>query len=190
MKYQRGAVWIAFAVFGGIVALLALILGGTYISAFNYGNQMEQQLAAQLSNNQNILAQYQQKMLEAAQVPEMYKNDFKEITKAAIEGRYGDGGSQATFQWLKEQNPSLDVSVYAKLQQLIEAGRDEFKLAQTKMIDVKRQYETQLGTFWFGTWLHIAGWPKADLATFKPIITDRVESTYLKGKEDGPLKLR
>jgi hypothetical protein len=120
----------------------------------------------------------------------MYKNDFKEVTTAAIQGRYGENGSKAVFQWLQEQNPNLDARIYIKLQQLIEAGRDDFKIAQTKLIDVKRQYETALGYFWQGLWLKIAGYPKADLAMYKPITTDRVEQTFQKGKEDGPLKLR
>jgi hypothetical protein len=190
MKKQNGSAVIGWFVGGGGVAVLALILFSSYISAFNYGNQMENQLKAEWSNNQNILAQYQQKILEAAQVPEMYKNDFKEVTTAAIQGRYGENGSKAVFQWLQEQNPNLDARIYIKLQQLIEAGRDDFKIAQTKLIDVKRQYETALGYFWQGMWLKIAGYPKTDLSIYKPITTDRVEQTFQKGKEDGPLKLR
>lgn len=190
MSKQNGSGMIGWLAGGGVIAFLLLIVVSSYISAFNYGNLMENQLKAEWSNNQNILAQYQQKMLEAAQVPEMYKNDFKEVATAAIQGRYGEEGSKAVFQWLQEQNPNLDSRVYLKLQQLIEAGRDEFKIAQTKMIDIKRQYETALGYFWQGLWLKIAGYPKVDLAMYKPITTDRVEQTFQRGKEDGPLKLR
>ena len=38
----------------------------------------------------------------------MYADDVARVTREAIEGRYGDKGSQATFQWLQEQNPQLD----------------------------------------------------------------------------------
>lgn len=50
--------------------------------------------------------------------------------------------------------------------------------------------EAQLRTFWRGFWLNLAGYPKLDLKQFDPIITQRTEDVYKKGKEDGPLKLR
>ena len=137
---------------GGIIIALVILIGGifatSYISANNYGVAIEAQLRAERANNQNILAGYTQKIKEAAQVPDMYVADLTKVTEAAIKGRYGDGGSKAVFQWLQEQNPNLDSKLYIKLQQIIESGRDEFKNGQTKMLDVKRQYETQLGLFW------------------------------------------
>lgn len=193
MKNQNGA--ISGAVLGvlgffGVLVIVALVAFGSYVSANNYGVQIEAQLKAELQNNKNLLSQGQQKVLEVAQVPEMYAADLQKIVEAAIQGRYGQNGSQATMQWLQEQNPNLDSALYAKIQQVIEAYRDEFKNGQTKMIDVKRSYETNLGYFWKGLWLRIAGFPKLNLDEFKPITTDRVEDTYQKGKESGPLKLR
>ena len=91
---------------------------------------------------------------------------------------------------LKEQNPQLDSSLYKKVQQLIESYRIEFKNAQTKMIDLHRQYESYLQHPWTGFWARMAGLPRVDLSKFKPIITDRVEQVYANGKEAGPLKLR
>ena len=193
MKKQIGAISGAvvglIAVFG-LIATVALVAFGSYVSANNYGVQIEAQLKAERDNNKNLLAQGQQKVLEIAQVPEMYAADLKKIVEAAIQGRYGQNGSQATMQWLQEQNPNLDSALYAKIQQVIEAYRDEFKNGQTKMIDVKRSYETNLGYFWKGMWMRIAGFPKLNLDEFKPITTDRVEETYEKGKESAPLKLR
>ena len=184
----------AAAIVGGIILAIVLLVGGviatSYISANNYGVTIEAQLRAERSNNQNILAGYTQKIKEAAQVPDMYVADLTKVTEAAIKGRYGQDGSKAVFQWLKEQNPNLDSKLYVKLQQIIEGGRDEFKNGQTKMLDVKRQYETQLGFFWRGMWLRIAGFPKINLDEFKPVIIDSVEEAFAKGKESGPIKLR
>lgn len=180
-------------VVGGLVAFVLVVAGtlfASYVSANNYGAQIEAQLRAQYSNNQNILTSYYQKIKEAAQVPDMYAEDLKKVTTAAIQGRYGDKGSQATFQWLKEQNPQLDVKVYTKLQQIIEAGRDEFKNGQSKMLDVKRQYEAQQGFFWRGMWLRIAGYPKEDMSKYVPVIVNEVETAFKSGKEAGPVKLR
>jgi hypothetical protein len=94
------------------------------------------------------------------------------------------------MQWIKEQNPTLSPKLYEKLQQLIEAGRDEFKNSQTTLIDKKRAYQTELGSFVRGTLLHIAGYPKKDLSLYKIITTDYAAGAFKAGKETGPMKLR
>lgn len=193
MKNQNGSISTGAVVglgFVGLIIALIIVAATSYISANNYGARIEAQLNAEYDNNQNILAQGQQKVLEAAQVPAMYKDDFKELIAADIQGRYGPNGSQATFQWLKERELNVDAQLYRKIQQLVESYRDEFKNSQTKMIDVRRQYEAEQGLFWRGMWLRIAGFPKVDMTKFKPIVTDGVQDIYKKGKESGPMKLR
>lgn len=193
MNKQIGAISNAMIALIGVVSLIVValaVIATSYIGANNYGARIEAQLKAELDNNQNILAQGQQKVLEAAQVPTMYKNDFAEIIKADVQGRYGAEGSKATMQWLKEHDVKIDADLYKKIQQLVEGYRDEFKNSQTKMIDVRRQYEAEQGLFWRGMWLGIAGFPKVDMTKFKPIITDNVENVYNRGKEEKPLQLR
>lgn len=190
MKKQLGGALV------GVIAVLAVLIGlgaiafFSYVSANNYGVQMEAQLKAKYDDNRNILAQYGQKINEMVQVPEMLKNDLREVTQAAIEGRYGENGSQAVFQWIQEQNPQLDSAVYLQVQRAIEAGRDEFRNGQTQMLDIKRSYETSLGFFWKGMWLRLAGFPKTDLDKYQIISTDRANRAFETGKEDAPLKLR
>jgi flagellar biosynthesis component FlhA len=173
-----------------IVAAFAAVVITSYISAANYGNRMEMQLKAKWEDNENVLAQYGQKIMEMAQIPEMYAADVKSVTTAAIQGRYGEKGSNAVMQWIKEQNPTIDSSVYVKIQQAIEAGRNEFKNSQTQLLEIKRSYETSLGTVWQGFWLARAGYPKVDLTKYNIITTDRASKAFQTGKEDGPLQLR
>lgn len=183
----------ALAVVGGLVGLIllvAVVCGVSYISANNYGAAVEAQLRGARDDNKNILAQYQQKILEAAQVPDMYKNDLKEVATSVMQGRYGPDGSKALMNWIKENDLKFDSSMYTKLQTIIESGRKDFEVGQTRMIDIRRGYETQLGYFWRGLWLRVAGFPKVDMKEFAPITTDGVETTYKNGKEAGPLKLR
>lgn len=187
MKYQRGNILLAL---GAIIAAIVLVIAASYISANNYGATVEAQLIAARDNNKNILAQYQQKILEAAQVPDMYKNDLKEVVSAAVQGRYGADGSRAVMQWIKEANIPFDSKLYIKLQEIIQAGRKDFELGQTRMIDIRAGYNVQLGLFWRGFWLRMAGFPKVNMNDFNPITTDRVEDTYKAGKESAPLKLR
>lgn len=183
----------AFVVLGGLVGaiiLAAVVAFTSYVSANNYGASVEAQLRAARDDNKNILAQYQQKVLEAAQVPDMYKNDLKEVVSAAMQGRYGADGSKAVFQWIKENNLSFDSSVYTKITEIIQGGRKDFEIGQTRMIDIRRGYEAQQGYFWRGFWLRAAGFPKVNMDDFKPITTDNVEGAFQAGKESGPLKLR
>lgn len=187
MNKQRGNSTIITLVVVAVITVLAI---ASYISAANYGNRMETQLKAKWEDNENVLAQYGQKIVEMAQVPSMYTDDLTKVTKAAITGRYGENGSQAVFQWIKEQNPTIDPSLYTRIQQAIEAGRDEFKHSQTQLVDIKRSYQTELGTVWSGFWLARAGYPKVDLEKYKIITTDRASKAFQTGKEDGPLQLR
>lgn len=190
-KLQRGNAMVTVLVgFVGMVIIAAIIAVTSYIRANDYGSRIEAQLDGEYDNNMQVLAQGQQKVLEIAQVPAMYKDDFKEIISADVQGRYGKDGSNATFQWLKEHDVALDSSMYKKIQQAIESYRDEFKNAQTKMIDIRRQYEAEQGTVWRGFWLKRAGFPKKDMAKYKPIVTDAVQEIYKAGKESAPLKLR
>ena len=180
---------------GGIVAIVVaglavLLLAVSYISAYNAANQMEQTIKATYENNQNILSTYQQKVQEAAQVPGMMTDDIVKVTQAAITGRYGDNGSRAVFQAIAERNPQVSEKLYVKLQEIIEGGRDECKTNQTRLIDTKRAYETSLGSFGRGTFMHLAGYPRINLADYKVVKTDSAVNAFRTGRESGPMQLR
>jgi hypothetical protein len=173
-----------------IFVLAALACVGSYVSYANYGNRAEQNLVAIRDNNKNIYAQYSQKVAEVAQVPEMARNDLIALATASMQGRYGPDGSKATWQMIKEQNPTIDPKLYTKIQQLIEGGRNDFQNGQTKQLDAVRSYKTALGNVVGGFWLRTAGYPKLDLTKFEIITTDRTEDIYQRGKESGPIQLR
>lgn len=176
------------------VAVLALGVGaviiGSYASAKTYGAQTEASLRAAQDQSRNVLAQAGQKIQETAQVPGMYADDVARVTREAIEGRYGENGSQATFQWLQEQNPQLGQDVYIKIQQVIEGSRKDFELAQARQLDIRRQYEGSLGSFWRGFWLSMAGYPKVKLDDFNIVSTASADEAFRTKQEDGPIKLR
>lgn len=173
--------------------VLVLVLGGvaftSYVAHYNYGNRAENTIKAEYTNMENILASYSQQIAEAAQIPSMQAEDLQKIFTNTLEARYGENGSQAAFQWLQEQNPQLDQSTYLKIQQMIEAGRNKFENAQTKFIDTKRQYETNLGYLWKGFWLSAAGYPKIDLDDYVIISSGHAQEAF-ETKVDNGLKLR
>lgn len=175
-------------IFLGIVAVLAVIgfaVFGTYVSYYDRGNEMEQGIIAQYEENQNILSNYSLKVAEAAQVPDMYADDLKEVIGAAMAGRYGEDGSQAVFQWIQEQNPNVDSAVYVQIQRIIEAGRNEFQNGQTALIDKKRTYQTELGSFWGRIWFGIAGYPSINLDDYKVIKSEHSNDAFESGVDRG-----
>lgn len=179
------ALFVTAVIAGGIVGTGVV----SYISAYNTANRLEQQIQATYEDNQNVLAQYSNRIAEAAQVPAMQRDDLTAVVTAALEGRYGEDGSQAVFQWIQEQNPQIDSTVYVQLQRMIEAGRIEFAAAQTKLVDQKRIYETALGSFWQGTWMSVAGYPRIDLAEYQIVSTVRADEAFETGIEE-PMQLR
>lgn len=188
-KQKGGAVLVLVSVLG-ILAAIAAVAFLSYMSAYDTGNRMDNQLISIRENNQNIYAQGTQTIMEIAQVPTMYKDDLKEIVVGEIQGKYGKEGSKATVQFLRDRNINLSEKLYLEIPQAIKAFRSKFEANQTIMIDVARNYKTIQGSLWQGFWLRIAGFPKVNMADFKPITTDQTEQVYKAGKESGPLKLR
>ena len=182
MKYQKG---VAGWVFLGVVVAVAFTLVASYVTNYNYGNRAEKTIQATWTDNENILAQYSLKVMEVAQVPAMYKADVIEIYTKTLEARYGEEGSQAMFQFLKEQNPQIDSELYGRIQQIMEAGRTEFRVAQTRLVDQTRVYETNLGYLWKGFWLETAGYPTINLAEYQPITSDYASEAFETGVDKG-----
>jgi hypothetical protein len=172
-------------VVGGIVVIGA----GSYVSAYNTGNRLENVIKATFTDNKNVLAQYSNRIAEAAQIPAMQRDDLTAVVTAALDARYGDEGSQAMFQFIQEQNPNIDSAVYVELQRIISGGREDFRIAQTRLIDQKRVYETALGSFWGGTWMSVAGYPKVDLDEYVIVTNARTEDAFDSGQEEA-IKLR
>lgn len=178
----------AYWVLGGVTAFVVsvgVVAVSSYVSAANYGNRTEATIKATWENNENILSQYSNRIAEMAQVPEAQRDDLLAVYKETMTGRYGKDGSKAVFQFLKEQNPQLNNALYDRVQVSMEAGRKDFEVAQTTLIDQKRSYETELGYVWRGFWLHLAGYPKIDLNKYKAISNSYADKAFAIGKEDG-----
>ena len=170
-----------------LIALVVLAFGGCsyVVGTKNMGAQKDAGMKAQFDQNRNSLSQYSLKVAEACQVPDMYKNDLKEIISASMTGRYGAEGSKATFQFLKEHEIPFDSSLYTKIQQMIDAGRTQFEAEQKLLLDKKAQYEALLGTTPRGDVLNFLGFPKVPLSTYVIVTSGYADKAFSTGKEEG-----
>ena len=172
---------VLFAIFGS----LAFVGITSYVSAYNYGNEAEKTIQAEYSNLSNVLGNYTTSIKEAAQIPAMQTEDLERLFTGSLEARYGADGSQAAMQWIREQNPNLDQSTYLQIQRMIEAGRNKFENHQTKFLDTKRVYETNLGYLWKGFWLRVAGYPTINLDEFKIVTSTHAQESFETGIDNG-----
>lgn len=170
----------------GVAAVLAFTAISSYVSAANYGNATEQRLEAKYQDNENVLSSGYQQLQGVAGVTKLATDDQIAIFRAAVEGRYGKDGSRAVVQMINEQNPRPDPQLYRKVQQVVESTQKEFQHSQTQMLDIKRSYQTALGTVWQGFWLHLAGYPKVDLNKYKLISNQGAADAFRTGKQAAP----
>lgn len=172
-----------------IAGIFTVLIGGavvSYISAANYGNRTEQQLKTKYQDNENVLSSGYQQLKGVAGVTKMATQDQIDLFKAAITGRYGADGSKAVFQMITENNPVQDPQLYRKVQQIVESTQKEFQVSQTQMLDIKRSYETELGSPWKGIWLSFAGYPKIDLDKYVIISSEGASEAFRTKKQAAP----
>lgn len=170
----------------GVGVVLLATVAGSYISAANYGNRTERALEAKYQDNENVLSAGYQKLQGVAGVTKMATDDQARIFREAITARSGPDGSRAVFNMVNEQNPRQDPQLYRKVQQVVESTQDEFKNSQTQFLDIKRSYETALGSVWQGMWLGFAGYPKLDLKKFVIISSDGASDAFRTKKQQAP----
>ena len=174
----------SIAIFAGILVFV-LFIAGIFISANNTAVKIEEDIIASSKNNENILSNYGKKVMETAQVPEMYRDDVVKVTKETMQGRYGQQGSKAIFQMLTEAQIPMNDKLYVQIQQVIESGRNDFQNGQTMLLDKTRNYKTITRTFPKGFILSMMGFPKIDLTKYEIVIDDRTAQVFATKREEA-----
>jgi uncharacterized membrane-anchored protein YhcB (DUF1043 family) len=118
---------------GGLVAVIALIVFIMNISYQNTYERIGQDIEAQYKKIETDYEKMSRIILQQAGIVNKYSKDFKDIYKGMMTGRYGEKGSQAMWQWIKEQNPQIDAAIYQKLMTTVEAQRTTFSRHQEKV---------------------------------------------------------
>lgn len=173
---------------GSFMALVVMVVIG-YVNFGNNANQFEIIIKAQYKQNQNNYDNGWKEVMEKAQIPDMYTNRLQELYRTAMTGRYGQDGSKALFQFLQEQNPTLDPEIFRQIQQSIETFRKRFEAEQKTLIAKKQTYETYLYATYAGRFYNmIGGYPRIDLDEYD-IVTSEKTTEDFKSKKAEPLQL-
>ena len=142
-------------VIGFVSAFLIILSAGTYVGMYvNYSNKevsLRNAAEAQRGNIENIFDKTWKVIQQKAQVTDEYKNAFKEIYPALMEGRYSKGDG-SLMKWVQESNPDFDASLYKDLMNSIEVERTAFSHQQKYMLDIIREHNVLLQSIpskWF-----------------------------------------
>lgn len=179
-----------FAIVLSVILLAAIAFGFTAVSYHNTAVRMETNIGKFDKESQNVLSNYTMKLKEKAQVPDMYVKDLGDIVDKTFKGRYGENGSQAMFQFLKETMPNFDSSLYKELQITMEAGRNEFKLSQSRKLDICQQYEAMTGQFPASFIFGVTGKGYHNVAKKCEIVVDASTASKFESGVDEVIKLR
>lgn len=171
---------------GSILAAIVLFVGINWIGAATAGARIENQIEAIQEDNRQVLGQYTTRIAEMAQVPAMARDDLSKVMEDALSARYGDEGSTAVFQWIKESYPGqLDNQLYRNIQTEMSSGRQAFAANQTRLLDQKRIYENKLDEPISGFWMSLAGYPKMDLDNITIVSSTAANRAFETGIDDG-----
>lgn len=174
---------------GVFMVITVIAIGGKLISTYNDFVSMEESIFAQYKQNQNNYDNYYKTVKEMIQVNDAYASDFKKVYDGLMQGRYGKNGSKAMFQWIQENMPNFDSSLYSKVQNAITAGRKDFETNQKTLLDKKRVYKQELRVIPNNLIAGLMGFPKVDLDEMDIVTSGETEEAF-RTKKSQPIKLR
>ena len=170
--------------FGAIVTV-SLLSG--YIGFGNDANRFENSIIAAYSKNQTVYDNGWKTVVEKAQVPKEYTAQLKDIYTSTMTGRYGAKGSQALLQFIKEQNPTIDASVYKDIQQSIEIFHNDFNQSQVELVSRKQEYQNLYSATTAGRFYNmIAHYPHIDMSKYDIVTSAKTQQDF-DTKQAAPL---
>lgn len=166
------------------IALFVIISLSWVISVRNSFVQQENGIKAQYEQNKNSYDKYFKTIKEMVQVPEMYTSDFRSIIDKSMTGRYGQNGSKAVFQWLKEHEISLPHELYTKIQTAIEGGRTNFANDQTILVDKIRLYKNFTQIFPKNILAGLLHYPKINFPDYDIVTSEETQKVFQEKKSE------
>lgn len=133
------------AAVAAITIIAVLVVGSFWVSTYNRQQRLLAQYEAKVDANRAELSNLKSKLPEAAQVTDAQMEKLGELFTNYAEARSPDGGG-ALMQWVTEAVPNVDQATFLNLQNMIAATRDSWTKRQTELVDITREYNTNLAT--------------------------------------------
>ncbi len=192
MKNQKGsaALVVLIAFFGFMfISVISCVLYA--VSVRNDFVRLENAIHANYEDSKNVHSNYVLKIKEMAQVPKMATAQLSQVIEKAIQGRYGDDGSKAVFQFIQEQNPTVDPALYTNIQKEIAGGRTDFENKMRIVIDSKKTAHNMLDDTVGGFVLSFMGMPRKNIGyngqkdDYPVIMSGQSAETFKTGIDEG-----
>lgn len=129
---------IILCVFLGVILVGALVCVSLYFTYNNREIALRKLCEAQRGTIRAVRDTMFKIIHEKAGVALNYRDAFAKIYPEIIAGRYSHDDGLLS-QWIEEQNPEFDISLYASVQVAIESQRRAFQNAQMTMLDIINQ---------------------------------------------------
>ena len=159
-----------------LVAIVVLLLGtvwSTRSKAIRLKNQIDAQYVTNKSNYDAMWKTFK----EATQVTELQTEQFKDAYDALFQGR---GNDNLLFNAMKEQNPTMDNSVYTKLQDIITSNRKTFDKNQKTITDMINNYNSYVQTNFIMQFMSFEPLNMDDYV----VLSSKTNSAFATGEDD------
>lgn len=165
----------------GIIGAIVLILGYSLL-VYNDLKGLQNSMIATNDNNQNVYSSILMQMKQSGIIAITQSDKQIEASVKSIEARYGEGGSKSVMNWIQEQNPTIPTELYAKAQQIVEAGYKEFQANQTTLIENKRLYDNKLDKMPSGLFAKLMGFTKEEVKSYTKVLkSETAKADYATG---------
>lgn len=163
-----------------LVVLVLVVMGVMmFFSISNSEIGLRNQIVAQQDACKVVFDNTWKIIAQKAQVADKYKDGFKDIYPALMEGRYGNEKGGALMKFVTESNPQFDVAIYRDLSSAIEAQRTVFTREQKTLIDLKREHDNIRQKF--PSSVVVGGRPEIKIEL---ITSGKTQETYVNGQEN------
>jgi len=172
--------WVAPLVIVGVLMAGLIGLVGMFITYSNQEVELSTQFSAQQKANTVIYDKVWKTLQQKAGVASQSADAFKNIYASIMDARY-DGKDQVLMNWIQEQNPTFDMSLYKDLSLSIEANRAEFANVQQKLIDIKREHDNLRMKIPSSIFLSLKGVKELQMQI---VTSTRTEKAFDTGRDD------
>lgn len=173
-------VLVAVLVVVGLMIGVGAIAAGIFISTYNRNVDLTTQYNAQVKSNEVIYDKVWKVISQKAQIANTATDKFKEVYTSIMDARY-EGKDNVMMNWITEQNPQFDISLFKDLSQSVESLRSEFTVTQQKLIDIKREHDVFRTKFPNNLVCIVLGVKELQL---KIVTSSRTEKSFETGKDD------